>query len=347
MMSRKELSIKEFPKRTDKNGNIPDETLFDRIKSRLEDFDSRSIKEIALIIVFLLCSVFVSALPNKCFGESAETDDLDLIESYRVDVSPRSDGSLDIYYDIRWRVLDGDTQGPLTWVKLGLGNSSCDITGWSGDVKNCSVDGTYARVDLFGSYSSGQTANIRLNVNQKDMLCKNEKEPERPFYRFTPGWFDNIDIQSYRFTWQNSVGVISNNSDAEENGLLIWRGEMKKGERRTMELAYDIGYFNTPQLVTYKDYSAASGAPSGTKEPPAKSMLSMFFMLLIVGVLFIRRERNGGYNNGRGFGRAHGHYYGGSHRGCACAGCACACACAGGGRAGCSVKDYYDPKRDG
>ena len=33
---------------------------------------------------------------------------------------------------------------------------------------------------------------------------------------------------------------------------------------------------------------------------------------------------------------------GGGSCACACASCACACACAGGGRAGCSVKDFYD-----
>ncbi len=51
----------------------------------------------------------------------------------------------------------------------------------------------------------------------------------------------------------------------------------------------------------------------------------------------------GGSSRGGGVGR-HG---GGHHSGCACAcasSCACACACAGGGRAGCTVKDFYTVK---
>lgn len=50
----------------------------------------------------------------------------------------------------------------------------------------------------------------------------------------------------------------------------------------------------------------------------------------------------GGSSRGGGVGRRSG---GNHHSGCACASsCACACACAGGGRAGCSVKDFYTVK---
>jgi hypothetical protein len=54
------------------------------------------------------------------------------------------------------------------------------------------------------------------------------------------------------------------------------------------------------------------------------------------------------YRGGSGFGGGHSviiHTHtrsGGCVRSsCACASCACACACAGGGRAGCSKKDFY------
>ena len=34
------------------------------------------------------------------------------------------DGSLDITYDIEWKVLDSTTEGPLTWVQIGTPNSN-------------------------------------------------------------------------------------------------------------------------------------------------------------------------------------------------------------------------------
>lgn len=50
----------------------------------------------------------------------------------------------------------------------------------------------------------------------------------------------------------------------------------------------------------------------------------------------IKREAHKFYEDIKGSGSGHGRSYGGG--GCACA---CACACAGGGRAGCSTKDFY------
>lgn len=60
-------------------------------------------------------------------------------------------------------------------------------------------------------------------------------------------------------------------------------------------------------------------------------------------------QAGGGSTRGGGVGRNGGDHNG--HSGCACvsscacaASCACACACAGGGRAGCTVKDFYTIK---
>ena len=54
----------------------------------------------------------------------------------------------------------------------------------------------------------------------------------------------------------------------------------------------------------------------------------------------------GGKTRGGGVSRHHSNHSGcASSCACACASsCACACACAGGGRAGCSVKDFYTVK---
>ena len=51
---------------------------------------------------------------------------MDYIRSYVVTVDPREDGSVDITYDIDWQVIDGDKTDYLSWVKIGLANSSVD-----------------------------------------------------------------------------------------------------------------------------------------------------------------------------------------------------------------------------
>lgn len=47
---------------------------------------------------------------------------LDEMTEYQVHVAPRDDGSLDITYRFKWKVLNDSKEGPLTWVKLGMAN---------------------------------------------------------------------------------------------------------------------------------------------------------------------------------------------------------------------------------
>ena len=40
-------------------------------------------------------------------------------------------------YDITWKVLDSDTDGPLEWVKIGIPNSNVEeIEGYSSNIEN-------------------------------------------------------------------------------------------------------------------------------------------------------------------------------------------------------------------
>jgi|GEM_PF-250371 len=279
--------------------------------------------------------------------------ELDRIRSYCVDVVPQPDGTLEITYNIEWQVLDGTSEGPLSWVKLGLANSECELIESGGNADRVTINGTYAKIYLDRDYGTGETAYISLCVHQGRMLCRNESDPSQPFYEFTPGWFDDIRVDQYRFTWAVSDGILAHNSDGQTDDQLIWEGSFSKGGRRAMSLKYDINAFDSPELV---DYAPSSGS-SGTTEQAAVNagdsctenqiMVAVVAISIIVLILVINS-----YHGGRGFGgrgRYHHTYVGsrgGGGRSCACAGCACACACAGGGRAGCSVKDFYSNEED-
>ena len=80
----------------------------------------------------------------------AEDGDMDYIRSYVVTVDPREDGSVDITYDIDWQVIDGDKTDYLSWVKIGLANSSVDeltpLTDTISDLQYTSDGGSYAKV---------------------------------------------------------------------------------------------------------------------------------------------------------------------------------------------------------
>lgn len=101
-----------------------------------------------------------------------------------------------------------------------------------------------------------------------------------------------------------------------------------------MKVYYSMEAFEVPDLVEHT--SNGGGILSGNSGDFGDVLLGIA-TVIFCGYQIVWGKENR-YEKGRG-------YYGGGrrHRGgcaCACAGCACACACAGGGRAGCSKKDF-------
>ena len=66
----------------------------------------------------LLFCIFFFMMPLKVNAKP-----LDEIQDEKIYIETREDGSLDIRYDIKWRVLDSTSEGPLNWVKIGIPNA--------------------------------------------------------------------------------------------------------------------------------------------------------------------------------------------------------------------------------
>ena len=304
-----------------------------------------------LILAAFIAVIFAISSSNACTEASYQSSGLDYIELYEVETAARADGTLDISYHIVWKVLDGYSQGPLTWVKLGLANKNCELIGFDGAASSCNIDGCYANVTLDGEYDTDDIADFGIKIHQRSMLCSDKKDAGRLYYRFTPGWFNGIEVGHYRYSWKYSGGILSADNDTRDGDMLVWEGSFAPGERREMTLYYDADSFNDPMTVKYSPSKAGSGVPSDHDDS-----IAIVVVVAVVAFLMCSLIKSvGAYSSGSGFrtgGVSHvlmgsRGYHGGGHRGCACAGCACACACAGGGRAGCSVKDYYEPERDG
>ena len=78
--------------------------------------ENRWIKSCLRVLLLCLC-FFV-------FGQNARAKEqpLDEIERESIWLETRDDGSLDITYEIDWKVLDDTSEGPLEWVKIGIPN---------------------------------------------------------------------------------------------------------------------------------------------------------------------------------------------------------------------------------
>ena len=311
-------------------------------------------KNTALLAIIVVFQIGLIAL-GICYQPKPQ----DVIHQYNVTVEPLADGSLDIEYSLVWEALDATEE--LTWVEIGMPNRNFTVysDSISSNIASYSKysDGDYVSLQLYfeNAYLGGDVIEFSFKVNQKDMLCINEKGY---FYEFVPGWFNAIQVEHYEFLWR-----IGGTKD------YVQRGSLDYGEYSKMTIQYGMNDFAGCQTISYLPFEG-DGATNELAEDKAAVLVlcCVVAALLIIGEVYIV-DSYVSYGRGRGFLTGHGyhvHTYGRSNphyirardkynaehsghsggrsggRGGGCA-CACACACAGGGRAGCSQKDTFKP----
>ena len=146
-------------------------------------------KKLLLSLILVFISIICICIPS--FAK-----DLDEIQTYYITVDPRDDGSLDMLYEIEWKVLDSTTEGPLEWVKIGIPNANVDsfkaLSKNISKIAYTSLGGDYIRIDFDRPYKAGEIVKFRFSIHQSYMYSINGSECT---YSFTPGWFDSIKVK--------------------------------------------------------------------------------------------------------------------------------------------------------
>jgi hypothetical protein len=219
-------------------------------------------------------------------------------------------------------------------VKIGIANEHADeLKAQSNTIRSIQLlsdNGQFVRIDLDREYHAGETAELRFSLHQKYMLTL-EKDKNTCRFSFTPGWFDEIRIQTMKLLWKKGNST-SSNADREDDSLLIWNASPGPGEKITAIVQYPMDAFEI-----------GNDTEAEKKNKAGAIFASVFGGLIVIIVLTVLRNRKGGGGYRGGFGMNPRIHTSPAHScACACAcGCACACACAGGGRAGCSAKNFY------
>ena len=173
---------------------------------------------------FLFCYVLAF-----CFLMGINTSyaaDLDRITNYVVTVDPRmNDGTLDITYEITWKVLDSTTEGPLSWVTIGTPNEYFNTpTALSNNISKISkYSSSYVKITFDKEYYAGEEITFKYSIHQSNMY---ELSGSKCEYKFTPAWFTNARVDSMKIKW-NLDGVKKNNSNSIEDNYLIWNIKRK------------------------------------------------------------------------------------------------------------------------
>lgn len=316
----------------------------------------KKIIKIFIVIVISLCLLTI-------VGCNEEIKPLDEIDYYEIKIDPRADGTLDMHFMIVWRVLDDKSEGPLEWVKIGIPNYHVDeIKPLSDNIRNIeyySEDGAFIRLDFKNKYYQGDLVKFEFSTHQSYMYTFDEYYC---YFEYTPGWFEEIKVKEIKILWNNS-NVLNSNANQKEDNYLIWNYTLDFGEKVQVYLRYDINYFQS--LNTKMQYTDRYTTPQDI-------IIVIVIIAVVVGIvglsIYFTKKSQDPYMKYRGFcghriryytGYPHYYYNYGVDRhgkrianpntsglhssgsgGHSCA-CACACACAGGGRAGCSRKDFY------
>lgn len=299
-------------------------------------------KKIFVIIIFIFALLILS---NICMAK-----DIDQINKYYITVEPRKDGTLDIYYDIEWEVLD-DSVGPLTWVQIGIPNSHVDsVKSTSSVVKSAkyyqSGNEDFVRIDFKDSYNAGEIVKFKFSIHQSYMY---EISGSTCKYTFIPGWFDDIKVKDIKVFWEAANVLSSTAKETNSDNYLVWEDTLSKGKKLKTSITYDKSTFKLDeekQATNVEVYSTSKSSNNSISNLITITciVMALGYMLSIFSGLGRGYSYHGGY--GYGYGHRHHHHHGVRRSSCvstsSCvSSCACACACAGGGRAGCSKKDFY------
>lgn len=290
-----------------------------------------------IISCFLSFFVIILLLSSFSINTCAKTSKpLDEIQSYEIKIDPRTDGTLDMHYTITWKVLDDESEGPLKWIKIGNPNSHVDeIVGISNnidEIRSYQVDGNnYIRIDLDKKYYSGDVLKIEYTIHQSYMYIV-EEDSHLVRYSFTAGWFPEINVKNIKILW-NADNVIEASTDNQEKGYYVWEDSLKMDERFNVSIKYNSDVFNYDLEEQYVEGADGSGG-----ETIAIVVVVIIGVIIIAVIIVALSDYDGGFGGGGGIFVSHSS----CASSCACvSSCACACACAGGGRAGCTKKDFY------
>lgn len=287
-----------------------------------------------------LTSIFLSIILIISFSVSAfaaTSNPLDEISYYEVKIDPRSDGTLDMKYKIDWVVLDSEKEGPLEWIKIGIPSSHVDeIVGISDNIKEIRYynegSNDYVRIDLDRDYLAGEKLTLEFSIHQSHMYII-EEENNLLRYSFTAGWFPEIEVKQIKILWNSKNVLEATSAKKNSDSYYEWTSSLAMDEKFNVSVKYNLDVFdyNLEEQYEEKDSSIDGSI--------IFLIIFVIALLLIICLCVSLSDYDGGYG-----GSSHSSVF--IHSSCAssCAcvsSCACACACAGGGRAGCTKKDFY------
>lgn len=227
------------------------------------------------LLVIMVCLFLVP-------GSAQAGEPTDRILEYNIQVDINDDGTLNMIYDISWLVLESDSLGPLEWVEIGIPNSYCtNIQALSDSIESIELKksgGTYLNVYLKDKYYKDDVANFTFRFTI-DHLYKMEEGDAFASYSFTPGWFDEIDVEHLKIRW-NAENVSKWSPEClVEDGYLQWDARLDAGDKYTVAVQYPWDAYTFRNYEEIEDYESSDHSIEITS---FRDVIFVVFILLLM-----------------------------------------------------------------
>ncbi len=227
---------------------------------------NRSFRAFGMICAAVAALIAAALLFSPAVNASG---DLDEILNYEVTVDVNEDATLRIRYHIDWKVLDSTSDGPLSWVKVGIPNDHYTaLNALSSTIQNISYTGSggsYARIDLDRNYYKDEVASFDFEVITDYMYEMNLRTEGETEYQFTPGWFSDLNVDKLTLRWNSDKLKSWSPACVTEDGYNVWVKEnLGHGEQFTVQTVYpnDAFAFDESKFIDFggeETYRQSSG----------------------------------------------------------------------------------------
>ena len=188
-----------------------------------------------ILLMTCVCAFTVSKTEN------VQAKILDEILDYKVVADVKDDATVDIIYDITWKVLDSTSEGPLEWVQIGIPNNYCnDITAISDNISRISTKnsgGNYAVIYFDRKYYADEVIEFTYKINQ-DYMYQVYPEENVVEYNFTPGWFDSAAVDNLEIWWNSDKAIKIEPASLNDAGYYHWQVSLQPKEKFSIEIQY-------------------------------------------------------------------------------------------------------------
>lgn len=237
-------------------------------------------KILSFILITMLLVFAIAPASALAYGPTDEILDYEITADVNED-----DATVNLTYHIEWKVLDSDELGPLEWVSIGIPNSEVvEYDGLTDNISQIYPTGNFMYVYFDRKYYEGETVSFDFKLKQDYMYSMNALTEGETVYYFTPGWFDEIDVDKIVIRWNNDKAV-SWDGPVEcliKDGYNTWTTSMPAGDTVSVKISYPNDAFG---FDASKDYTETD--PYGDDDDIGFFGLLLGLVLMVIGAALI------------------------------------------------------------